>query len=113
MLIDSERATWNLRPSLLEEFLEQRARAGAEGGGGGALVGQPARMEELIAICGRHGVAFIEDAAESLGAHGGRIRDAGAGEIFGSTETGSRQQRAGCWRLGRCGEGAALVDPGP
>ena len=70
VFIDSERASWNVDPGLLEEALDQRAR---EGRLPKAVVvvhlyGQSADLDPIAAACSRHGVALIEDAAEALGA---------------------------------------------
>lgn len=70
IFIDSDRATWNLDPDLLEEFLGNRARLGRMPR---ALVlvhlyGQSADIGRIQAICERHGVILVEDAAEALGA---------------------------------------------
>ena len=71
VFIDSERDTWNLDPAALK-------RAIALYGVPKALVvvhlyGTPARMQEITAICEKHGITLIEDAAEALGStYGGR-----------------------------------------
>lgn len=75
VFIDSERASWNMDPALVEEALKARARAGRLPR---ALVvvhlyGQSADMESITEICDRYGVPVVEDAAEALGAtHGER-----------------------------------------
>jgi pyridoxal phosphate-dependent aminotransferase EpsN len=70
VFIDSEAASWNLDPALLESHLAERAAAGRLPK---ALVlvhlyGQSADVGRIKAICDRHGVILIEDAAEALGA---------------------------------------------
>ncbi|RAL21826.1 pyridoxal phosphate-dependent aminotransferase [Lujinxingia litoralis] len=70
IFIDAERASWNLDPALVAEFLETRAQ---EGRLPRALIvvhlyGQSADLDPLVEICARYGVALIEDAAEALGA---------------------------------------------
>lgn len=70
IFIDSDRATWNLDPALLAEFLEKRARAGRLPR---ALVlvhlyGQSADIAPIMELCDRYGVIVVEDAAEALGA---------------------------------------------
>src|SRR3972149_4619950 len=57
VFIDSEPGSWNMSPSALG-----RAFIAAN------LYGQSADMAPLLAICNRHGVPMVEDAAESLGA---------------------------------------------
>jgi len=68
--IDSEPSSWNMDPSLLEETLEERARAGRVPKAVVVvhLYGQSANLDPIAAACARHGVALIEDAAEALGA---------------------------------------------
>jgi pyridoxal phosphate-dependent aminotransferase EpsN len=70
VFIDSEPASWNLDPALLEETLEQRARAGRLPKAVVIvhLYGQSADLDPIAAACARHGVPLIEDAAEALGA---------------------------------------------
>jgi pyridoxal phosphate-dependent aminotransferase EpsN len=70
VFIDSERASWNMDPELLEEALEQRARAGRLPKAVVVvhLYGQSANLDPILAACDRHGVPVVEDAAEALGA---------------------------------------------
>lgn len=84
VLMDSERTTWNLDPKLLGGFLEERSRTGRMPRAVVVvhLFGQPARLSEIALVCRHHGVALIEDAAESLGAlyrgrHPGTFGDVG------------------------------------
>lgn len=66
VFIDTEYDTWNMSPEALERafelYPEVRLVVIAH------LYGTPAKMEELRAVCERHGALIIEDAAESLGA---------------------------------------------
>lgn len=66
VFIDTERDTWNMDPKALEEafrrYPEVRVVIVVH------LYGTPAKMDEIQAICDRHGAIIIEDAAESLGA---------------------------------------------
>lgn len=69
VFLDSERATWNLDPALLDEVLAKKAKAGKLPR---ALVlvhlyGQSADLDPIEAICAKHGVPILEDAAEALG----------------------------------------------
>ena len=70
VFIDSERASWNMDPALLEETLVGRARAGKlpKAVIPVHLYGQSADMDPILAVCNRYGVTVIEDAAEALGA---------------------------------------------
>jgi pyridoxal phosphate-dependent aminotransferase EpsN len=67
--VDSERASWNMDPALLEETLDHRARAGKLPKAVIVvhLYGQSADVAPILAACDRHGVPLIEDAAEALG----------------------------------------------
>lgn len=71
VFIDAEPRTWNLDcPAVIDEIL-RRAAAGIKQPKAVEIVhilGHPADMAELVDVCDAHGVAIIEDAAESLGA---------------------------------------------
>ena len=64
VFIDSERDTWNLSPEALEKAFEKypspKAVIAVH------LYGTPAKLDEIMAICEKHGTVLIEDAAESL-----------------------------------------------
>lgn len=71
VLIDSERISWNLDPSLVEDICRKRSRSGRPVPRALVAVhlyGQSADIGALMDICDRYGVVFIEDAAEALGA---------------------------------------------
>ncbi len=67
--LDSDRASWNLDPALLDDFLRRRAAQNKLP----KLVevvhlyGQSADMDPILDTCARHGVAVLEDAAEAVG----------------------------------------------
>jgi UDP-2-acetamido-2-deoxy-ribo-hexuluronate aminotransferase len=61
---DINPASCNLDPALVEPLITARTRAIMPV----SLYGQPADMDELNAIADRHGLAVIEDAAQSFGA---------------------------------------------
>ena len=66
VFIDSEYETWNMDPVALERAFEKHPDAKAV-----MLVhlyGTPAKTDEIMAICERHGAVLIEDAAEALAA---------------------------------------------
>ena len=70
IFIDSEAASWNIDPDLLDARL---AQAGADGEDIAAVVtvdiyGQYADYGRIVEICARHEVTLIEDAAEAIGA---------------------------------------------
>lgn len=66
VFIDTERDTWNMDPVALEKafeiYPEVKLVVAAH------LYGFPAKIEELKAVCDKHGALLIEDAAESMGA---------------------------------------------
>ena len=66
VFIDTERDTWNMDPVALEKAFEiypdVKLVVVAH------LYGTPGKMEEIKAICEKHGALIVEDAAESLGA---------------------------------------------
>jgi dTDP-4-amino-4,6-dideoxygalactose transaminase len=70
VFIDSERATWNLDPGLLEEELAACAKRGKLPKAVIAvdLYGQCADYDRIVAACARYEVPLLEDAAEALGA---------------------------------------------
>ncbi len=71
VLIDAERATYDMDQDLVIDELERRARAGERQPKAIEvvhLVGHPAPMERLLEAAERHGVAVFEDASEALGA---------------------------------------------
>lgn len=64
VFIDSEAGTWNMSPEALEKAFEKYPSPKA------VIVvhlyGTPAKLDEIMAICKKHGTTLIEDAAESL-----------------------------------------------
>lgn len=66
IFIDTEYDTWNMDPQALEKafelYPEVKAVVVAH------LYGVPGKIDEIKAICKRHGAVLIEDAAESMGA---------------------------------------------
>lgn len=66
VFIDTEESCWNMDPALLERAFEMypdvKLVVYAE------LYGFPGRVDEIKAICEKHGALLIEDAAEALGA---------------------------------------------
>ena len=79
VFIDTEYSTWNMDPAALEKAFEiypdVRLAVIAH------LYGTPGKMDELKAVCEKHGALIVEDAAESLGAKyrlGGEWLETGA-----------------------------------
>jgi dTDP-4-amino-4,6-dideoxygalactose transaminase len=95
---DVEEGTFNLDPAKLEAVITPRTK--------GIIVvhlfGQPARMDEIIAIARKHGLYVIEDCAQAVGARYkgtpvGMIGDVGTFSFYPTKN------------LGGCGEGGAFV----
>lgn len=65
VFIDTERDTWNMDPAALEKAFEQypdvKLVVLAH------LYGTPGKIDEIKAICDKHGALIVEDAAESFG----------------------------------------------
>ena len=66
VFIDTEYDTWNMDPIALDKafelYLDVKVVVVAH------LYGTPGKIDEIKAICNKHGATIIEDAAESLGA---------------------------------------------
>ncbi len=69
VFVDSEPQTWNIDPELLEVAIKDRIAKGKKPKAIIAvhLYGQPARLDEIMAICQKYEIPLIEDAAEALG----------------------------------------------
>ncbi|HEX8282413.1 MAG TPA: DegT/DnrJ/EryC1/StrS family aminotransferase [Pyrinomonadaceae bacterium] len=85
VFVDSEPATWNLDPSLVEEKVTPRTK----GIVAVHLYGHPAEMGELRAVARRRGLFLLEDAAEAHGAlykgrPAGSLGDAAAFSFYGN-----------------------------
>ncbi|MBK9137238.1 MAG: aminotransferase class I/II-fold pyridoxal phosphate-dependent enzyme [Verrucomicrobia bacterium] len=91
VFIDSDRATWNLDPGLLDRFLHARARVNRLPKAVCVvhLFGQSADLDPILEICDHYGLPLLEDAAESLGArykgrHPGTLGQVGAFSFNGN-----------------------------
>ena len=66
VFIDTERDTWNMDPVALEKafeiYPEVKVVVVAH------LYGTPGKVDEIKAVCEKHGAVVVEDAAESMGA---------------------------------------------
>src|SRR5476651_281887 len=95
---DIEEETFNLDPAKLEAAITPRTK--------GIIVvhlfGQPARMDEIIAVARQHGLYVIEDCAQAVGA---KYKDKPVGTI-GDIGTFSFYPTK---NLGGCGESGAFV----
>ncbi len=70
VFVDSEGDTWNMSPYYLEEAIKDRLEK--RGKLPKAIIpvhlyGMPAKMDEIMDIANRYGIAVLEDAAEALG----------------------------------------------
>ena len=70
VLIDSDRATWNMDPQILEAALREHARRNRLPRAVVVvhLYGQCADIDPILDACRRYNVPVLEDAAEALGA---------------------------------------------
>jgi perosamine synthetase len=78
---DVDRRTWNLDPAAVDAAITERTKAVVTVD----MFGYPCELDEIRAICERHGLALIEDAAEALGAEykGRPIGSQGPSGVFG------------------------------
>ena len=95
---DIEEGTFNLDPAALAAAVTPRTK--------GIIIvhlfGQPARMDEILAVARRHNLVVIEDSAQAVGA---RYRGTPVG-LLGDAGTFSFYPTK---NLGACGEGGAFV----
>lgn len=96
--VDIEEGTFNIDPAKIEAAITPRTK--------GIIVvhlfGQPARMDEIMAIANKHRLFVIEDCAQAVGAS---YRGTPVG-MFGDAGTFSFYPTK---NLGGCGEGGAFV----
>lgn len=74
VFVDIDEASFNLDAESLEQAMTSRTRAVIPV----HLYGQPADMDAIVAVAGKHGVKVIEDAAQAIGA---KIGDRFVGSI--------------------------------
>jgi dTDP-4-amino-4,6-dideoxygalactose transaminase len=102
VLVDVEPEYWTMDPAAIEPAITPRTRAIVPV----HLYGQPADMDPILAIAGKHGLAVIEDACQAHGSH------------YKGRRCGS-MGRLGCFsfypgkNLGAYGEGGAVVTDDP
>ena len=95
---DIDDATFNLDPKLVERAITRRTRAVMPV----HLYGHPFDLDPMLAICRKHKLPLVEDAAQ---AHGAKYRGKTVG-TFGEISCFSFYPGK---NLGACGEGGALV----
>ncbi len=88
VFIDSDEASWNLSPKLLEAYM-QRCEKKPKALILTHLYGMSADIEKIAQLCRQHNIYLIEDAAESLGAtfngrHTGTFGDFGVYSFNGN-----------------------------
>jgi dTDP-4-amino-4,6-dideoxygalactose transaminase len=98
VFVDIDEATMTLDPRLLEKAITPRTKAVLPV----HLYGHPFDVDPILAICRRHQLPLIEDAAQ---AHGARYRGGSVG-TFGELTAYSFYPGK---NLGACGEGGALM----
>lgn len=96
--VDIDDATFNLDPTLIERAITPRTKAVLPV----HLYGQPFDLDLILAICKKHQLPLVEDAAQ---AHGAKYNGKTVG-AFGEISCFSFYPGK---NLGACGEGGALV----
>jgi len=96
--VDIDDATFNLDPNLVERAITPRTKAVLPV----HIYGHPAELDPLLAVCRRHSLALVEDAAQ---AHGAKYK----GKIVGTFGAISCFSFYPGKNLGAYGEGGALV----
>jgi len=91
ILIDSESATWNMSPELLETAIKDRIKKGKRPKAVMPvhLYGMPSSMDQILEITSRYEIPVIEDAAEAFGSkyrgkHIGSLGDIGVFSFNGN-----------------------------
>lgn len=113
VLIDTEADTWNMSPEALEKafalYPDVRLVVLAH------LYGTPCKMDEIQAICQKHGALIVEDAAESFGAkyklHGQWVETGSIGDFNAISFNGNKiiTGSSGGMFLGRSKEDADKI----
>jgi UDP-2-acetamido-2-deoxy-ribo-hexuluronate aminotransferase len=98
IFVDIESAAYNLDPEKIEAAITPRTRAILPV----SLYGQPAEMDAIDAIAKKHGLAVIEDAAQSFGAlyrgrHSGNLSTIGCTSFFPSKPLGCYGDGGACF----------------
>jgi dTDP-4-amino-4,6-dideoxygalactose transaminase len=96
--VDIDEQTFNLNPALVERAITPRTKAIMPV----HLYGQPADLDPLLAICRKHNLPLIEDAAQ---AHGAKYK----GKVVGTFGALAGFSFYPGKNLGAYGEGGALV----
>ena len=114
VFIDCDEATWTMDPDLLDEALKAAARAGRlpKAVVAADLYGQCCDYGRIGAVCQRHGVPLIIDAAEALGASYCDHRPEALARPgrSGRNDESKKESQNGDWQM--AGRGEALARPG-
>ena len=102
VFVDIDPATFNISPAAVEAAITPRTR----GIVAVHLFGQLAAMEELVPLAARHGLALIEDAAQSIGA---RRKVAGTWRVAGELGTVGTLSFFPSKNLGAFGDAGMMV----
>jgi dTDP-4-amino-4,6-dideoxygalactose transaminase len=100
VFVDIDDATFNLAPELIEQAITPRTKAILPV----HLYGHPFDLDPILAVCRKHNLPLVEDAAQ---AHGAKYKGRTVGS-FGALSCFSFYPGK---NLGACGEGGALVIP--
>jgi dTDP-4-amino-4,6-dideoxygalactose transaminase len=87
VFVDAEADTWTLDPALLDSALTERKIAAAIAVD---LYGQCCDYDAIRAVCDRHGVPLVQDAAESLGATYKDVASGGQGDLAAFSFNGNK-----------------------
>ena len=98
VFVDVEPVGYNLDPEKIEAAITPQTKAILPV----SLYGQPAEMDAINAIAGKHGLAVIEDAAQSFGAlykgrHSGNLSTIGCTSFFPSKPLGCYGDGGACF----------------
>lgn len=98
VLVDADRQTYGIDPSLLERAITDRTKAIIPV----HLYGHPADMDPILEIASRHSLIVIEDACQ---AHGATYREKRVGSLAHAAAFSFYPAK----NLGGCGDGGMLV----
>jgi dTDP-4-amino-4,6-dideoxygalactose transaminase len=98
VIVDMDPITYNMDPDRVSAAVGPRTRAIIPV----HLYGQPAEMDRILAVAGRHGLAVVEDACQ---AHGARYQGARTGSLATAAAFSFYPSK----NLGAFGDGGAVV----
>ncbi len=98
VFVDCTSDTWQIDPAKIEERITPKTKAVI----GVHLYGQPFAIEEVKAICDKHNLYLVEDAAQAQGAHYKGTRVGGFGEMACFSFYPGKN-------LGACGEAGGIT----